>query len=116
MLITKFLCIIIFINSCGAEEYEERTETYEPEENYDSEENHESDENYGNKESHDESDENYENEENQESDEISERHPHRTYYVVLCTVGEFIYTCKMIQPALFLQVQATCTFFQVQTW
>ena len=29
--------------------------------------------------------------------------------------GELIYTCKMIQPALFLQVQATCTFFQVQT-
>ena len=74
MLITKFLCIIIFINSCGAEKYE-------PEENYDSEENHESDENYGNKESH-ESDENYENEENQESDEISERHPHRMYYLV----------------------------------
>ena len=73
MLITKFLCIIIFINSCAAEEYQEITETYPDEENYDSKESHESDENYGNKE-------------NQESDEISERHPHCTYYVVLCTV------------------------------
>ena len=49
MLITKFLCIIIFINSCAAKEYEETTEPYELEENYDSKENHESDENYGNK-------------------------------------------------------------------
>ena len=108
MLITKFLCIIIFINSCAAEEYEERTETY-PDENYDSEENHESDENYGNKESH-ESDENYENEENQESDEISERHPHRTYYVALCTVRPGAITMvsvSIVQPSINLEILCT---------
>ena len=77
MLITKFLCIIIFINSCAAEEYEGRTETYEPEENYDSEENHESEESH-------ESDENHENNENHEDHRY--RHPHRMYYLVLCTV------------------------------
>ena len=103
MLITKILCIIIFINSCAAEE---NTETY-PEENYDSEENHESDENYGSKENH-ESDENYGSKENHESEESHEseenhesgknhenkenhedhqyRHPHRMYFLVLCTV------------------------------
>ena len=106
MLITKFLCIIIFINSCGADEYE-------PEENYDSEENHESDENYGNKESH-ESDENYENEENQESDEISERHPHRTYYVVLCTVRPGAITMvsvSIVQPSINLEIlYLSCTY------
>ena len=86
MLTTKFLCIIIFINLCAAEEYEETTEKNEPEENYDSSENHESDENYGNKENH-ESDENYENKGSHESDENYRlRHPHRMYYVVLCTV------------------------------
>ena len=98
----------MFINSCAAEEYEERTETY-PEENYDSEENHESDENYGNKESH-ESDENYENEENQESDEISERHPHRTYYVVLCTVRPGAITMvsvSTVQPSINLEILCT---------
>ena len=30
-------------------------------------------------------------------------------------LGELIYTCKMIQPGIFFQVQSTCTFFQVQT-
>ena len=97
MLITKFLCIIIFINSCGAEEYE-------PEENYDSEENHESDEIYGSKENHEnygskenhESEESHESEENRESGKNHEnkknhgnrqyRHPHRMYHLILCTV------------------------------
>ena len=65
MLITKLLCIMIFINSCAAEEYEETTELYEPEEN------HESDENYRNKESH-EFDENYESDERHESEESHE--------------------------------------------
>ena len=99
MLITKFLCIIIFINSCAAESY--------PEENYDSEENHESDEIYGSKENHEshenygskenhESEESHESEENRESGENHEnkenhedpryRHPHRMYYLILCTV------------------------------
>ena len=114
MLITKFLCIIIFINSCAAEEYEERTETY-PEENYDSEENHESDEIYGSKENH-ESEENYGSKENHESEESHEseenresgknhknkknhgnrqyRHPHRMYHLILCTIYIYWPCCK----------------------
>ena len=40
----------------------------------------------------------------------------RQVWTTYVTFGELIYTCKMIQPALFLQVQSTCTFFQVQTW
>ena len=77
MLTVKFLCIIIFINLCAAEEYVETTENHQHEENYDSKENHESDEIYGNKENH-ESDENYENKKKHESDETQLRHP-RTY-------------------------------------
>ena len=71
MLITKFLCILIFINSYAAEDYEETTDTYEPEEDYDSKENHESEESH-------------ESEENHEDHRY--RHPHRMYYLVLCTV------------------------------
>ena len=100
MLITKLLCIMIFINSCAAEEYEETTELYEPEENHESDENyrnkesHEFDENYESDERHEsgeshESEENHESDKNHESDENHEnkenhedhqyRHPNRMY-------------------------------------
>ena len=36
--------------------------------------------------------------------------------IFLWIIGELIYTCKMIQPGIFFQVQSTCTFLQVQTW